>query len=162
MTEEIDPEIIADLRLRAYTERDRSRSGEAVYAPPVFVDRWECRHPQCSTLVDVTPDAVEHLAMFNAELTRRGERLIPTDAIVLCDDHRKLAADYRVGALSKKHDKLRGAIKTIRDSKAPRREAEAIKICQDCHHPDLEGLLQAVESRLSGGKGGKRPSKESV
>ncbi len=32
MSEELDPEVIADLKLRAYTEHDRSRTrGEGVY-----------------------------------------------------------------------------------------------------------------------------------
>ena len=48
--EELDPEVVADLKLRAYSEHDRSRTrGADTYdwRAPVTVTQWKCKTPPC-------------------------------------------------------------------------------------------------------------------
>ncbi len=154
---DLDPEALADMRYRAESERmtDRTRLMKPAVGsgyPPVFVTSWKCRHPKCEALVDVTQDTVDTLAVFNAELVRRGEREIPTNAIVLCDEHRDLAAYYRVEAVKKRHVRLRDAIQQLKASDSPRSEHALIEECRACHHPDVDGLLQSLTDKL-----GKKP-----
>lgn len=71
-----DPEVIADLRRRDASDRDRSRSRNdpTAWVAPAIVERWPCTG--CSALVDMTRDAIELHAMFNRQLERRGERAL--------------------------------------------------------------------------------------
>ncbi len=97
-----DPEVIADLKFRAYTERDRSRGGaDYDWKQPETIGAWKCRVPACGVLVGVTQDAMERVAMFNRELHRRGEAPLDINAIVYCDrcrdEFKRTAADRRRG-----------------------------------------------------------------
>ncbi len=152
MSEELDPEVIADLRLRAQTERERGNRAAAapVWTPPVIVDSWPCRHPQCSVRVDVTQDVVDQLAVFNGYLRRRNERPIPTDAVVVCDTHRLALTAYRTEQLDKKRTAMTEAVQKLKASPNARAEHELLAELKRMHHPDIDGLLQSLEAKGAG------------
>ncbi|MBA2718912.1 MAG: hypothetical protein H0U52_06695 [Chloroflexi bacterium] len=141
-----DPEVVADLQLRARTERDRSRfQGEPRWAPPRFVAAWKCR--TCGVLVDVTVDALERLAVFNSILRRRNEAPLDHNAIVFCDDclpqFKAFAADHARG----KTDRLAEEIRKLKNSGDPVSEHAVIKTLRDLGHPDVGGLLACLAAK---------------
>ena len=159
MSDEEDPEVVADLRLRAATERDDSRSRLTpaqllAWKPDAPVAQWHCRHPSCASLVDVTQEAVDTLATMNGRLRSLGEREIPTDAVMLCEPHRNLM--HRI--LEEKHGEQRvelaECVKRMRQSPAPRNEHDLIKRMTALHHPDVTGLIESLAAKLE-----KKPAK---
>ncbi len=156
MGDEMDPEVLADLQLRAQTIRERGGSSrEVTWHAPTFVDKWPCRNPQCRKPVEVTAETVDRYRVFNAELVKRGEDKMDFRAIVYCDQCRvefqRTAADRRRGQV----DRMAPVIRQVKNSKNPEGETSAIVQLKAWHHPDVEGLVQAVRSRLDG-KGGQK------
>lgn len=161
-----DPEVLADLRLRESSAYDRERARPVdiskLWSPPVFVAEWRCRFPgpkspapPCRVMIPVSSDDVERLQIHNDELSRRGEQPIETHEVMLCDAHRKLAAEYRAKRLPELHTKLRDAIQKLKQSNSPRIEKELIETLHKLHHPDVEGLLQALEEKLGSKRKGR-------
>lgn len=142
-----DPEVVADLQLRSSSEYDRGRSRgnpSLTYQRPVFVATWPCRHPRCPERVPVTQDTVDQLETFNGYLTRREERHVGVEAVVVCFDHSKLLDVHRVDSLQKRHARLNETIRAIKASNNPRSETELIKQLNADHHPDVDGLLSSL------------------
>lgn len=82
-TDEItDPEVLADLRKRDASERDRGRTRPLGWVPAPIVEHWGCKG--CGALVGVTKEAVETREVFNARLRSRGEAELAKDRIVFC------------------------------------------------------------------------------
>lgn len=63
-------------------KRDRSAPIDPVIA------YWKCRVGVCIVKCGVTQTAIDVLAMFNAELKRRREKLIDVDDVMVCDAHK--------------------------------------------------------------------------
>src|SRR5689334_13171709 len=83
---ELDPEVLADLRLRAATERERGHLRDApmpTWQPPKIVDRVPCRG-RCGNLVDWTDAAEERVAVFNRRLLATREAPIDKTRVVFC------------------------------------------------------------------------------
>lgn len=152
----MDPEILADLQLRASSEHARPAAPMPSWSAPTVVDRWKCRHPRCSRMVDVTPDAVEYRAMFNAMLLARREAPIPQDAIVVCDEHRVELADYKAEYLRKQNERLKANIQRLKACRDPEGETELIAAIRADHHPDVGGLVQSLADKARNGTGRKR------
>jgi hypothetical protein len=149
----MDPEVLADLQLREQSVHDHTRSRrEASWVPPVFVLDWKCRHPRCDARVPVTGDVVERLAKFNEHLATRGERPIPCDAVLLCDEHRDEMHQIIGVKLRERTDELRGVIKLLRASKDPMKEAALIARLSELRHPEPALFLAALSARVGSAK----------
>lgn len=146
-----DPEVIADLQLRAATLRDRSRAREMpAFEAAKFVDSWPCR--ACKQPVPVTDDGVDRYQVFNRQLARLGQERLDHTKIMFCDscrnEYQRTAADRRRGQV----DRMAVVIKKLKASTKPEEEREMIKQLEAWHHPDVSGLVQAIRNRLDGTK----------
>lgn len=153
--DEMDPEVRADLELRDSSMRDRTRSrGAGIYdwKPPVAVETWPCRRPNCDGEYPVDSDAVEYLAMFNGQLATRGEIPIARSEIGYCqacrDEYKRSAPDRRRGQV----DRMREAIQKLKASPDPDNEHDLIRQIRDWHHPDVDGLLKTLRDKLKANK----------
>jgi len=152
---EVDPEVIADLKLRAATEHDRSRSRPTSYAwtPPKIVGAWHCKNPRCRVLVDVTEETMERFCMFNAHLRRRGEDPLEPSKILYCDscivEYKRTAPDRRRGQM----DRVAVAIRQLKESGDSSRERDLIAQLEEWGHPDVTGLVQAITERRAAASG---------
>lgn len=146
--DEEDPEVVADIRFREASTRDRSRSGEARWQAPEIVDRVPCR-ARCGSLVDWTEEAEERFAIFNRQLKRKMEAPLDKTKIVFCDGCRtkglKAAAERNRDAV----EFMKPLILELRGEPAPKgeREREIIEKLKKAGHPDIEGLCQAIKTR---------------
>lgn len=154
MSDEMDPEVIADLKLRAYTEHDSSRTRRAVSAiggggPEPFVAAWACRNPPCAKPVPVTQTAIDTLAQFNGEPYKfaRESRPIKESHVVACPECEHLARDYRAKAMDTRRYELSKAIKLLKEKKNPRDEKDLVELLKKLRHPDVAGLIEAIETR---------------
>lgn len=154
--EDQDPEVVADMRLRAATEASRPAAPMPSWKPPEVAAQWKCRHPRCSRLVDVPPDAVEYRDMFNRMLTARGEAPMSTDAIVVCDEHRRELADFKVEYLRRQNERLKLNIQRLKASRDPERETELIAEIRRDHHPFVDELVQSLAEKVRNGTSRKR------
>lgn len=145
--EEIDPEVVADLRLRAATMRDTSRGSDPYdWKPPKLVGgQLLCR--TCKIPVAVTEDTIERWWMFNGILRKRNEQPIAPDQIVFCDEcvveHKKHSADTR----RREVDLLASMIRQLKETDDPQRERELIAQLRVQRHPDVDGLVAAIAAR---------------
>lgn len=159
---DLDPEIVDDLRLRAASEHDRSRTRISsttlgTWAPRErIVGAWKCRTPPCRTMIDVSEDTMERWAQFNVMLRSRGEEPLDTSTIMRCDRCQAEVNRRRPELLRKRHDEMAECIRQLKDSPDPRREHELIKQLTLWHHGDVPGLLDAIERRTSAAKGRKK------
>lgn len=158
-----DPEVVADLQLRAATERDRTRTrgvGAYDWQAPTAVTRWPCRGG-CQALIDVTDEATHALDVYNRELARRGEALLDTSRTAFCNACRERGAAIAADR-NRKH--VEAVAKLVVELKTdpgpmPEREWEIINNLRLMHHPDVDGLVQSIRERRDRGKQGKRGSK---
>ena len=143
-----DPEVLADLELRAASLRDPSRSRkEARWDPPIVVGTWRCR--TCASAVGVTAEAAQRVAIFDAILGRRGEAALDTDAVMFCDPCR--GKHTRLAALRRREevDRLALAIRELKACDDDVRQRELVKQLEALRCPDLEGLVHAVTKRAA-------------
>ncbi|HKP08298.1 MAG TPA: hypothetical protein VJU58_13680 [Microbacterium sp.] len=113
----LDPEILADLRLRDRTARERAdRRGPdgldvgqdpdglspalaALYdsRPDPEVESWPCRG-RCGRMVGVTRVAIERLAKSNRMLASKRERPIGKHEVMWCPDCKRADDEARAAA----------------------------------------------------------------
>lgn len=163
---EQDPEVLADLRLRAASEYDTSRTRgnpAAEWTAPDIVALWPCRMKGCTLKVPVTQDAFERKDVMDRQLARMGEEPLDIATIMACPQCIEKAryGPYKAHRQWEKLDRVAAAIRTIKASQDPKREHDAIAQLRKDHHPDVEGLLEAVCARLRGSNS-KRDRKDSV
>lgn len=147
---EVDPEVLADLQLRESSTGDQSRTRkEPHWSPPTIGAQWPCRNPKClsGAMVDIPVEAVEQLATFNGYLVARGERPIPTDAIAVCEPCKRLLEWHRTNTLIERTETMANLIRALKASGDPRRETEIVDQIIKLRHPDVEGLLLALEEK---------------
>lgn len=167
---ELDQEQIRDLVFRSQSERDRDRAKPETLTAMRFgggapiVTEWRCRYPgpksnaaPCRVMIPVDSEAVESLAMFNAELVRRNDPERPpieTHEVMVCEAHQRLIADHKAtvmpGIRARQMTEMRDAIQKLKASDDPRNEKALIEIVTKLHHPDVEGLLLTLEEKLGG------------
>ncbi len=166
--EELDPEVVADLKLRAYSQFDKTRTGEANYnwKPPAIATQWKCRTPPCKAFVDVPVDTLDDWAMFNAQLKRTGEKAIGSHEVLWCDACRAEMARIQPMRLRKRVDRMASVIqqikagdKTIRyrsnDGEVSCDQRAAIAQLRIWGHPDVDGLIGKL-AEISKGSSTKR------
>jgi hypothetical protein len=146
--DEEDPEVIADLKLRAYTERDRSRSREMpTYVPAKIIGQVPCRG-RCGALVEWPEDAEERFAIFNRILASKAEAPLDKTRIAFCS---RCVARGREGAADANRKGVEGMARLIRELRSDpgpnfEREKEILEKLKP-HHPDLTGLVEAIRIR---------------
>jgi hypothetical protein len=150
MTDDDDPEVLADLRLRASSQRDKSRDrgdGDYSWTPPNIVGKWRCRNPRCGELVDVPEVAMDRFCAFNAELRRRGEEPLDRDRILFCprctDEFKRVAGDRARDRV----ERMRSAIIELKQTRDPERQRELLDQLRVWHHPDVDGLTLWLRER---------------
>jgi hypothetical protein len=168
MSFEEDPEVVADLKLRAYTQRDRSRSGEPDYdwKPPPVATQWKCRTPPCKAFVDVTTETLERWQLFNEQLKRNGDKSIGSHEVLWCEsclaEHRRIQPDR----LRKRVDRMASVIRQIKDGDKTIRyrtndgevtcdQRAALAQLRVWGHPDVDGLIAKL-AEVSKGSATKR------
>jgi hypothetical protein len=174
MNDEIDPEVLADLRLRASSERDSSRARPSASLLGTWkpdekpAGMWRCRgrgkgKAPCpsNAIVPVMADTMERLMIFNQRLRSMGEDPIDTDDVVRCDPCQRAINAARSGLLRQRIEEMAQVIRDVKASGNPRGERAKIAQLEKWGHPDVAGLLQAIEDRLRGGKG-KRMGRDSL
>lgn len=176
MTDEIDPEVLADLQLRASSQHDRTRARPSAsllgtWAPNEKpAGMWRCKGrgkgkepcPQ-NAIVPVTAETMERLLIFNGQLRKRGEDPIDTDDVERCIPCQRAINAARPALLRKRVDDMAVVIRDLKSSTDPRRERELIKQLETWQHPDVPALLQAIEDRQRGPSGkGARVRKDSL
>jgi len=155
LSREIDPEVLADIRLRDATTRDRSRSGEATWSKPVILGQVPCRN-RCGRLVDWPDAAQDRFEFFNAVLERRGEAPLDKTRILFCTPCIE-AGKLEAGNVRRKEvDIVAGWIRELKDGCDAKRDAELLTKLAKVH-PDIDGLKQALNERRKTGKRGKVP-----
>ncbi len=165
MTDE-DPEVVADLKLRAYSQHDSSRSrGEGVYdwKPPAVATQWKCRVPQCKNFVDVPVDTLDVWAVFNRQLARQGELPIASHSVMWCDRCREEFAKIQPLRLRKRVDRMASVIQQIKagdkniryrtnDGEVTTDEQGALQQLRTWGHPDVDGFITWLRERKATNK----------
>lgn len=172
MSDELDPEVQADLRLRSSSQYDSSRSRPSATAlgtwkPDKPAGMWRCRgrnaqHPcPWRSMVPVTAETIERLMIFNGQLRARGETPIDSGEVVRCEQCRAGIAEARPVILRKRVDDIAALIRKLKESADPCSEREMITQLEKWQHPDVPGLLRAIGEQRSANKG-QRVRKESL
>jgi len=171
MSDEIDPEVIADLKLRAYSQFDSTRSrGEGVYdwKPPAAVTQWKCKTPPCKSFVDVDAETVERWEIFNKRLRANGDskgdaRPIASHDVMLCDSCRAEHAKIQPQRLRKRTDRMADVIRQLKAGESVIRfetnegrhsanRTETFAKLIEWGHPDVTGLQQSLAEKDSPNK----------
>lgn len=155
MSYEMDPEVLADLKLRAATEYDRTRSRPSrdsigTWQPDPIVAGWRCRNDKCPEVVPVTQETIDRAEIFDRELVRRGEMPIDRKATVFCEACVRRFAASRGVVKRNAVDELAQVIAKIKASPNPRNEHTLLEQLRKRHHPDIDGLLQSLEGPQDG------------
>lgn len=155
MSFEEDPEVVADLRLRAYTERSRTGiSTEAFGAavrqaatPPRIVDKVPCRG-RCGALVDWPEDAEDRFQLFNRILASKAEAPLDKTRITFCDKCRATGMAMQGERNRKATDMMQQLIAELKAGpKSSDRERELLEKIKKLGHPDVNELVQAIKAR---------------
>lgn len=146
--EERDPEVEADLRLRASTEHDhtRARGPAPMFGAPKFAAEWPCR-AKCGAMVQVTEAAVETWRMFNSTLRKRGEEPIEAEKIVFCTPCRTTGTTMRPDGLRKQVDSMAEVIRKLKNGGSAEEERTWMKQLEKGGHPDVGGLIASIAER---------------
>lgn len=156
--DEEDPEVVADLKLRAATERSRKGLTEAGFAAaireaatPRIIDQVPCR-ARCGRLCDWTAEAEEQFEMFNRELLRRREAPLDKTRIVFCQACIDGATPIRATEARRHVEYVAGLVRQVKASSNPENEKDLLEKLKKASHPDIPGLLEALRT-----KGAKQP-----
>jgi hypothetical protein len=159
---EEDPEVVADLKLRAATERDRSRSREMpAFVPPKFKGKVPCRG-RCGGVVDWTEDAEERFEMFNRILKSKMEAPLDKTLIVFCEKCKSVGLAAAAAVNLKKVEVMAKLIRELKTKSDPPGETEILEKLKKLDHPDIPGLLISLRDKAITGKQPRKPSRNSL
>lgn len=149
MSSEPDPEVLADLRLRESSQFDSSRTRTANYdwRKPADVDEWPCR--ACGVFVGVTDEATHALEVHNRRLLQLREAPVESARVLFCPSCKARGVAMQPERNRKHVDALAELIREFKSDPPPHpdREAELVAHMRLMHHPDVDGLVQAVKNR---------------
>ena len=151
MSYEEDPEVIADLRLRASSQFDRTRTGEVPWTPPKIHSQVPCRN-RCGALVDWTEEAQEAFEVWNRVLARRNESALDQTRIVFCDPCRSKGKPLLAANNRKLVDAVAAAIRELKNGCESHREHELLDKLDKAGHPDVAGLKQWLADKANKGR----------
>lgn len=164
MSDDEDPEVVADLQLRAYTAASRPRMSDEDFAQaikkaasPAVIGVVPCR-ARCGAVVDWTQEAEHAFESFNRKLLREREAPLDKTRIVFCNGCRAKGAKMSAENNRKQVDKLGEIIRELKDEPPPNpaRERELVEAIKALNHPDVDGLVQAVREKRAKQPAGKR------
>lgn len=167
MSDEEDPEVVADLRLRAYTAASRKGMSEAQFgaaikaaATPKIIDRVPCRN-RCGAVVSWTEEAEDTFQTFNRQLARKMEAELDKTKIVFCNSCRIAGGLLSAERNRKQVDFIAQLIRELKNGNGIKedREKEIIEKLKKAGHPDVEGLQQAIRDKAATKSGGRKFSK---
>ena len=159
MTDEQDPEVLADLRLRASSMHDRTRARptKSAWSPPAIVDRWPCK-TGCGAMVDVPIDAVQALDVFNAQLKRQREKPIAPSQVMVCDKCKATLLEQEAEEKRTRAERVSFHVAALGASKGiPTEEHGILEQLKRWGHPDPEGLAKAIAERRAAERGSNKP-----
>lgn len=152
MSDEMDPEVSADLQLRAYTARTRTGLTEAQFAAkiretatPKIIGKVPCR-ARCGNLADWTEEAEDAFNTFNRKLAQTADAPLDKTKIAFCASCRAkgMAA---VGDSNRNHvEAMRKAIVELKDNppSSPSDERAAVKRLEALRHPFAEECVRTI------------------
>lgn len=151
--EEVDPEVIADLQLRAASEHDptRERPTALRFEPCPTVRMLPCRNKSCLKPCELTSTGQEQLVMFNRMLLRRGEQPINEHDLLVCGDCRSLLEKRIADRARERTTEMAETVRKLKDSKNPDAEHDLWRYV-DKYHPDPRGLRGWLRSRDAKGR----------
>jgi hypothetical protein len=162
--DEEDPEVIADLRLRAASEFDRTRTrptGHRSFSPDPVIGQVPCRG-RCGALADWTESAENAFQTWNRVLERRDEGPLDKTRIVFCETCRKLGQHMSAERNRVHVDKLADLIRQLKESTEPESERDLIERIAKLNHPDVAGLVKAIKDARERETGNKRARRSEV
>lgn len=158
MSEDMDPEVIADLALRAANLRDRNRGKDAdeVYnwTEPPIVASWPCRG-RCGATVGVTQHAVDALTQANERLRGRGEPEI--EHVTFCEACTSRLKAEAAERRARRDATMTAMIRELRAGVSPEKERDILAKLRAMHHPDVDGLARLLAERRAAAKPQRRP-----
>jgi len=159
MLREPDPEVVADIRFRDESTRDRTRSrGEGVYdwTPEKSVGVWACRNPRCRGYAQVFQPNIDAADAFDRQLAQRSEVPLDRTKILYCDaclsEYKRTSPDRRRGQV----ERMAVAIRQLKESDDPERERDLVANLEAWGHPDVPGLVSALRERKNAERGSNR------
>jgi hypothetical protein len=154
-----DPEVVADIKLRAATLRDSSRSREMpTFIPARITGQVPCRG-RCGSLVDWTEEAEERFAIFNRILARKMEAPLDKTRIAFCNKCRTTGMAMQGERNRKATDLMKQFIVELKNGpKSAERERELVDKITKLGHPDVAGLVQAIQERKASKSSARRGS----
>lgn len=154
--EEIDPEVLADLHLRAATEREPTRMRDMpTWKPAAIVDHVPCRN-RCGRVVEWTDEAEHAFETWNRILLAKRDAPLDKTRIVFCDACRMSGVQPGADRNRKQHEMLRERIRYLKQSANPDGETKVIDEIKKLGHPDVPGLLEALRQKREAKSGGRR------
>ncbi len=162
MSDEDDPEVLADLELREHTARTRPRVSDAQFAAklrdaavPRIIDKVPCR-ARCGRMADWTEEAQDAYDTFNRKLLSMRDAELDKSRIVFCDECRKRGVAMRAEDNRKHVDLVAAKIRALKATTNPDEERQLIKELHQLHHPDMNGLVEAIRQAREKQSSGKR------
>ncbi len=149
MSDEEDPEVIADRFLRASTERDTTRTAkEPKWIPPVIVDKVPCR-ARCGAVCEWTEEAEYAFQAWNRQLASKMDAPLDKTKIVFCEACVSRGMAMVAKANRDAVDRLAVLIRQLKAADDPDKDRELIEKIRKLNHPDVEGLLQCLRDKKS-------------
>ena len=163
MSDEMDPEVAADLRLREASRFDRSRNQGDMpkYVPAKVIDRVPCRN-RCGAVVSWTEEAESTFQTFNRQLAKKLEPQLDKTKIVFCNTCRASGVAQAADRNRKQVDYIAGIIRELKGGLDGDKYREAIDKLKKAGHPDIDGLEQALREKAASKPGGRKFSKGSL
>lgn len=144
--DDIDPEVLADIRLRESSKYDSTRTSVGAmptWTPPKVIDRVPCR-ARCGAVVSWTEEAESMLQTFNRILARRVEPELDRTKTLFCSSCRTRGADLAAERNRKQVDAIAAMIREIKNGASSDRYRELLDNLRKAGHPDVDGLHQAL------------------
>lgn len=119
--EELDPEVVADLQLRAATEHDSTRSRPTTlrFEPSVTVRLLPCRNGKCRKPCELTEDGQARIAQFNRILLARSDQPLNEHELLVCDECRALLESHKADRNREHRELMRKHVAALKNAADP-------------------------------------------
>lgn len=157
MTDDIDPEVLADLQLRKASECDRTRTQEADNPfDGTTVAVLPCR--RCGVPCDVSAEAMLAFETFNKRLASIGEAPLDHEHIMRCKKCNEWNSRKVAEVAEQRRVRNAQLVKELGAERPPhwQREREIIDELRRGGCEDVDGLVRRIAERRDSSKGGKR------
>lgn len=168
MSDDMDPEVLADLQLREQTTRERPRMSDAQFAEnlreaaaPRVIGKVPCR-ARCGNVADWTEEAEAAFQTWNRKLVADREAPLDKTRIVFCDDCRRRGAVEAAQSNRNHVEAMRAAIQELKEHppETPSEEREAVKRLEKLRHPFPHDCIKAILENGSKKRGSRRRAED--